>query len=572
MIPRLESLKERLLPDRTLDLEQRFFQGLCLLAALVSIFVVIPLDLFQDLGPWVDAVSLCFGVVSLAIYWEARHGRYLRKAMLFSYVVCLDLLWFPNGGSQGSIGLHFFEVGLGLVLFFRGRFRYAGLALLVANITALLLAERAWPDLAHPFRWPSGRLLDLTAGYAISLLVCSLMLWYVLGGLEREQARLRQALDETRRAQAELAESRSRLFQAQKMESLGSLAGGIAHDMNNVLGAILGLASVHEHRALPGTDQARDMGTIRLACERGGSMVKGLLGFARKGVSEERDVDLNALAREQVALLERTTLRRVILETDLADGLRQVRGDPAALGLALMNICLNAVDAMPGGGSLLIRTFNGPEGTVILEVTDTGTGMPPDVVARAMDPFFTTKPQGQGTGLGLSIAFATLAAHKGSLDIQSRPGRGTQVRLRLPGLEAALPGPRATGALGPSRRSLKVLVVDDDELVRESLEALLEALGHACAFAEGGEAALARLEAGLRPDVVLLDMNMPGMDGGATLPRLRLLEPDVPVLLVTGRVDQTALDLVASHAGVSLLGKPFGIRDLQAHLDARTAG
>lgn len=339
MIPRFETLKERLVPVRTQDPGQRFFQWLCLLAAGISTCVVIPLDLFQDLGPWVDAVSLAFGLTALAIYLEARQGRYLKKTLLFSYMACLDLLWFPNGGSQGSVGLHFFEVGLGLVLFFRGRFRVAGLGLLVANITALLLAERAWPDLAHPFRWPSGRLLDLSTGYAISILVCCLMVWYVLGGLEREQARLRQALEEAR----------------------------------------------------------------------------------------------------------------------------------------------------------------GPVG-------------------------------------------------------------GARVRLRVPD---AKPAPRPT---------LSVLVVDDDEGVRRSLQAILEGLGHACAVAEGGAAALARIESGLRPDLVLLDMDMPGLDGGATLPRLRRLDSQVPVLLVTGRVDPAALALAASHPGVSLLGKPFSLKELEAHLDRPRMG
>jgi len=184
-----------------------------------------------------------------------------------------------------------------------------------------------------------------------------------------------------------------------------------------------------------------------------------------------------------------------------------------------------------------------------------------------VDPFFTTKPVGKGTGLGLSMVYSTVKAHRGQLDIQSEPGRGTRVRVRFPACRQALrpaqaaAAPRASGPAG-----LKVLLVDDDELIQSTIQSILEILGHQATVAASGEEALRELEAGLAPDVVILDMNMPGLGGAGTLPLLRALRPEVPVLLATGRVDQAALDLVRQYPKVALLSKPFTMGELQEQL------
>jgi len=355
---------------------------------------------------------------------------------------------------------------------------------------------------------------------------------------------------------------------AQKMESLGSLAGGVAHDMNNVLGAIMALASVHHLQAAEASPLQRNMETIVKACQRGGTLVKGLLGFARQGLAEERNLDLNELVREQAALLERTTLQKVALDVRLAPELRPVLGDPAALSHALMNLCVNGVDAMAAGGTLTLRTWNGPQGTVCLEVADTGCGMGEEVLRKAMDPFFTTKPQGKGTGLGLALAYSTVKAHHGHLEIQSRVDQGTRILLSFPvaggeaGVAADGPGAQAAAPGQP----LTVLLVDDDELVRAATAAVLETLGHRVVPVPGGEQALGALEAGLVPDLVVLDMNMPGLDGAGVLPPLRALCPRVPVLLATGRVDQKALDCLDRYQGVALLPKPFALDELRERM------
>ena len=665
--------KRWLATDPALTLEQRFFQGLCLLSGVLSLFVVIPVNHFQHLNPWVNVGVMVFGVLSLGLAWLAWKGHYLKSTLLILFIACLDLLWFPNGGSHGSIGLYFFIAALYLVLYFDGAVRYLGIGLVLANILALQVAEFVHPQWLQPFHSETDRLLDLFTGYLVCMLTSALILWVLLRGFRKEQERyhalfenmfsgfilmevicdrrgnpvdhrLLQAnsvveamtglkregelgktsrdltfqwppevaqtyyavamgappisceryneslqrhfdirvssprkgqfallfndISDRKRAEAARFELEAQVHQIEKMESLGSLAGGVAHDMNNVLGAILGLASTHQRKAEPASPLARDLDIIVKACHRGGTLVKGLLGFARKGLAEERELDLNALVREELALLERTTLQRIRLVPDLAEDLRPIKGDPGALAHALMNLCVNALDAMNGGGLLVLRTRNEPDGTVVLEVEDDGCGMSREVLDRALDPFFTTKPQGKGTGLGLSIVYATVKAHEGRMELHSEPGLGTRVTLAFPACQsAAEPAPPAgQGTVREGRVGLKVLLVDDDEFVREAILAILEALGHQAAVASGGEGALVQLEAGLEPDVVILDMNMPGLDGAATLPRIRSLNPDVPVLLATGRVDERALGLIDAFPGVTLLSKPFDIRELQERL------
>jgi len=371
-----------------------------------------------------------------------------------------------------------------------------------------------------------------------------------------------------RQAEADQGKLRSQLEQAQKMDSLGSLAGGIAHDMNNVLAAILALASAHL------TIQSRDSSaykafeTIEEAATRGRNMVKSLLAFARQHPAEDRELDLNKLLRENINLLEHTTLTRVRFMTDLAEDLRMIRGDPSAILNVFMNLCVNAVDAMPDGGVLYLRSRNAEPSQVHVEIEDTGQGMSQEVLARAMDPFYTTKETGKGTGLGLSMAYRAVKAHHGRLELTSAPGRGTCVRIWFPATEGRPQEPDTDDLRKPDSkaRTLKVLLVDDDELIQKSTRMLVETLGHTASVAVSGEAALLLLERGFRPDAVILDMNMPGLGGRGTLPRLRALLPTLPVLLATGRADQEALDLVEAYPRVTLMSKPFSFDELRGHL------
>ncbi|MBI4914203.1 MAG: response regulator [Acidobacteria bacterium] len=449
------------------------------------------------------------------------------------------------------------------------------------------LTGRPIQDLIPPEDWPlvqerfgaaleAGRVVDRTPGRFLALDGTPLevetqgfpvqfggkasLLLFIEDAAERNRLdRMRQHLERE-------------LRQAQKMDSLGSLAGGVAHDMNNVLAAILGLATLHAQHSPEGSSLKRALETITKACQRGATLVKGLLGFARKELSQQVPVDLNAVVQEEVALLERTTLQRIRLVKDLAPDLRQVRGDPGALSHALMNLCVNAVDAMPEGGTLLLRTRNQGADGVLLEVEDSGMGMTPEVQERALDPFFTTKPQGKGTGLGLPMVYGTVKAHGGRLEIASTPGQGTRVTLRLPAKAIGTGNDSGPGgAAGPSPApSCGILLVDDDELVRASMGAILQALGHRPVLASSGEEALEVLGSGAAFDFVILDLNMPGLGGAATLGRIRETRPELPVLLATGRADQGASALVEHYPGVSLLPKPFTVQDLQIRLPGGT--
>jgi PAS domain S-box-containing protein len=373
-------------------------------------------------------------------------------------------------------------------------------------------------------------------------------------------------------AEEEKLHLQHQLQQAQKMESLGSLAGGVAHDMNNVLGAILGLASAQIGSQPYGSPLHKALDTICKATERGGKMVKGLLSFARQAPTEESRLDLNAILSEQVTLLERTTLAKVRLQLNLQADLHPILGDASALAHAFMNLCVNAVDAMPDKGTLTLHTRNVDYDWVEVVVEDNGIGMPKGVLEKAMDPFFTTKEVGKGTGLGLSMVFSTVTAHQGQIELQSEPGQGTRVMLRFPACQQEPQPPTAEPVVAEQTTApqggLKVLLVDDDDLILSAIQMLLEVMGHRVHIAPSGEEALGLLEAGFAPDLVILDMNMPGLGGAGTLPRLRGLCPEVPVLLSTGRADRTALTLASAHPGVTLMSKPFGLRELQTHLES----
>jgi PAS domain S-box-containing protein len=360
----------------------------------------------------------------------------------------------------------------------------------------------------------------------------------------------------------------AQLQRAQKMESLGNLASGIAHDMNNVLGAILGLSSAELINFTPNQPIYRTLNIIREAATRGGGVVRSLLTLARPSPKERRVVNLNELLLEEARLLERTTLSKVRLELDLIPDLQPILGDAAELSHVIMNLCINAVDAMGERGTLTLRTRNVSEAHVEVTVEDSGCGMPTDVLAKAMDPFFTTKEAGKGTGLGLAMVFATVKAHGGEVTLRSEVGQGTMVSLRFPTIATKdlVAEPPVSNQSCVGTATLAVLLVDDDDLMQASTRMLLEALGHAVTSASSGEEALSLLDQGLRPEAVILDMNMPGLGGKGTLPRLRDSCPTVPVFLATGRADDEAMDLAAAHPFVTLLPKPFGFEELQGHL------
>jgi PAS domain S-box-containing protein len=374
-----------------------------------------------------------------------------------------------------------------------------------------------------------------------------------------------------KRAEEETRKLSAQLQQAQKMESMGSLAGGLSHDINNVLAAILSLSSAHRLGLSPEDPLAKALDTITHACERGRDVVRRLLYFARKDLDTAEAVDLNGMLRELAQLLDATSLKKVRILTELQEPLEPVAGDLGALSHALMNLGINALDAMPDGGTLRLGTSRLADGTLQVTVQDTGEGMTAEVKKRAMEPFFTTKPLGKGTGLGLAMVYGTMMSHRGTLDLASEPGHGTVVTLNFP--PAGQGGGRPEGAhpetglaVRPPSQALRILLVDDDDLIRASVAPLLQILGHEVRTAEGGLEALEALAAWQEVDLVILDMNMPGLNGAQTLPRLLALRPGLTVLMATGYSDADILSLQAGRPNVHSIRKPFSLEELQGKL------
>ncbi len=370
-------------------------------------------------------------------------------------------------------------------------------------------------------------------------------------------------ITERKRAEEHLRRLEADLVHTQKMESLGCLAAGVAHDINNVLGAIRAATEALLLDASLVSNHKEVIELVLRATDRGRRLLGGLMAFARKDLLEPEEVDLNGLVVEEVDLLQRSTLQKVAFRLELAESGPKVWGERARLSAALMNLCTNAIDAMPKGGTLTLRTLCPTPDWVILEVEDSGEGMPPEVLARAMDPFFTTKPQGQGTGLGLTNTYATVHAHGGTFRLESTQGWGTRAQLRFPTLPSCVSAFEALAAVPAHGAPLAILLVDDDELIRTSVSLLLEALGHRPTCAAGGAEALDLLDQDPAYDLVILDQNMPGMKGHETLARLRQRWPTLPAILATGNPEAPPMHGLEPDAQLRILAKPFTVQELR---------
>jgi len=363
---------------------------------------------------------------------------------------------------------------------------------------------------------------------------------------------VRGANRQLRAEAAERERAEARLRQAQKMEAVGQLTGGIAHDFNNLLAAIMGNLELISGRA---SDEriVRWASNAMLAAERGAKLTGQLLAFSRMQHLTLTPVDLNALVDGMRTLIERSLGPGIELVIELDPTVGAAVADANQLELAILNLAINARDAMPGGGRLTVTTspaqhgWNGEAAPMIGEfvsvsVADTGTGMSPNVLERAFEPFFTTKGIGKGTGLGLSQVYGIAKQSGGAVTIDSAPGRGTTVRILLPQAgHAAVKEPsgdvgRAGAAASKGAQRATVLVVDDDADVRRSLADSLDALGYQVVEAEHGQAGLEALARDPAPDVMILDFAMPGLTGVEILKRVRLKDLNTPVIIISGKV------------------------------------
>ena len=359
----------------------------------------------------------------------------------------------------------------------------------------------------------------------------------------------------------ERAKAEEQLRQAQKMQALGHLTGGIAHDFNNLLTVIQGSAEILQRPNLTEERRARFAAAISTTAARAAALTSQLLSFARRQPLRPETIDVNEHMLAMIELLDRSLGETIEIKAELSKTICLVDADPAQLESAVLNIGVNARDAMPSGGRLTIRTGMAPEewgmdGAIIIALSDDGAGMDPDTLSRIFEPFFTTKGVGHGTGLGLSQVYGFVTQSGGEVRVDSRVGEGTTVTLVLPCSTKTPTSPRATVDLkvAPSG-SGRVLVVDDNEDVGSFAETLLTELGYKVVRASSGEEALGLFDQS-GADCVFTDIVMPGMDGLALADELRSRKADLPIVLTTGFSDRIT---TGDAAQFPVIFKPYRI-------------
>ncbi|MBI2838488.1 MAG: response regulator [Acidobacteria bacterium] len=379
--------------------------------------------------------------------------------------------------------------------------------------------------------------------------------------LDMHAVRLGREL-ERQRHEERSRELEQRLMQSQKLEALGILAGGIAHDFNNVLTGIAGTAEVLLRTLPPGRERER-AGTVLQLSQRGGEVVSKILAFARSEVPTAQAVDLNAAVSDAITLGSHSLGPHIRLESELDPALPTVDGDAPQLQQVVVNLLLNARDAMPEGGRVRVRTRKAADdGEVVLEVEDDGCGIPPDVLPHIFEPFFSTKPFGRGTGLGLSMVHRTITSHGGSVKVESLTSGGTRMSIRLPRgrLPASVP---SRPVINPPEPALSVLLVDDEEAIVESVGELLAIEGYRVLQAENASAALELWEREEdRIDVALLDIAMPGMSGVELARRLRDRKPTLPLVFSSGHPTQGLGAEFLGHPSIAFVQKPYSASEL----------
>jgi two-component system cell cycle sensor histidine kinase/response regulator CckA len=368
------------------------------------------------------------------------------------------------------------------------------------------------------------------------------------------------------------------LRQAQKFEAIGELAGGIAHDFNNMVGAILGWAELGSDEVPPEHKAHAHFGKIQQQARRAAALTRQLLAFARRQILEPRNMDLNQSVTETLSLLEKVIGGNIELETRLAPGLDPIRADPTQFEQVLMNLCLNARDAMPQGGHLLIETsiveyddeqcrrlsYARPGRYGCLAVSDTGMGMDAATLDRIFEPFFTTKEVGKGTGLGLSTVYGVVKQHGGFVNVYSEPGRGSCFRIYLPvGQVAAEPRAKPLPDLPAAGGDETILIAEDHEGLREIARQTLSQFGYHVLVAVDGEQAVEMFRLHhVKIDLVLLDVILPRLGGPEAYSRMCEKKPGLPVLFTTGYSPDTSMLRSVQQQELPLLQKPYTPQEL----------
>jgi nitrogen-specific signal transduction histidine kinase/CheY-like chemotaxis protein len=366
--------------------------------------------------------------------------------------------------------------------------------------------------------------------------------------------------------------SQFQLQQSQKLEAIGQLAGGIAHDFNNMLTAIIGYTDLSLRRVGLESPIRRNLEETKKAAERAASLVRQLLAFSRKQILEPKVLDLNDVVKDMEKMLTRLIGENVKLATQLDPNLGSVKADPCQVEQIIVNLIVNARDAMPRGGSVTIETANTtlddqtvlkhlsvlPREYVMLAVTDTGTGMDQETQRRIFEPFFTTKDVGKGTGLGLSTVYGIVKQSGGYIRVISEPGQGTTFKIYLPRMDDSTTGTVETQEISVPRGSETILLVEDEDVVRGLTKKILMQAGYNVLDAKGGEEAIRMCRAHHGPiELLVTDVVMPELSGKEVADRLLELRPTIRILFMSGYTDEAIIQHGVLDANVEFIQKPF---------------
>ena len=478
----------------------------------------------------------------------------------FAYQDWLDAVYVDDQPRMRSALQHSLESGADFVMEFRNVWPDGSLN---------------WVDVrARAIRGKNGR-VSLLAGVSSDITERKLA--------ETQLLQLNETLEQqVEERTSQLRHNEEVLRQSQKMEAVGQLTGGIAHDFNNMLTGIIGSLELLRRRVARGRTEDLD-GLIDLgvtSANRAAALTHRLLAFSRRQSLDSKPVEMNGLVHSMGELLNRSLNESIRLEMNLEEQLWTAEADPNQLESALLNLVLNARDAMPDGGMLRIETYNRhldrtftnayenllPGDYVVLAVSDTGSGMPESVIRRAFDPFFTTKPIGQGTGLGLSMIYGFAKQSHGHVAIDSTVGEGTTVRLYLPRFHGNKEetAPSIASDAVQAKPGETVLIVEDDPAVRALVSQVLSELGYAYLEVSDGTSAVPVLESDQRIDLLISDVGLPGMNGRQVAEIGRQLRPDLKVLFITGYAEHAAVRAGFLDTGMQMITKPFAFDNLTA--------
>jgi len=428
-----------------------------------------------------------------------------------------------------------------------------------------------------PFIFVSGTIGEEAAVAALKVGAQDYLMKSNLGRLipsvERE---LRESEERRQRKRLE-----GQVHQLQRFEAIGRLAGGVAHDFNNVIGAIMGWAEIGANAAYPGGELQDKFLKIRAQAERASGLTRQLLAFARRQTLQPCNTNLNELAKETISLLRNVIGERIEIQLQLEEDLNVIWADPGQVEQVLMNLSLNARDAMPKGGRLVVETRNArieedyqrmhpyavPGDYVLLRVADNGSGMDAEILSHIFEPFFTTKETGRGTGLGLATVYGIVKQHRGFIDVDSTPGQGTAFRVYLPLGNGPAEMTEKSVVFTMRGGSECILIAEDNDDLRDAAQEILESLGYRVISAKDGEEALRIFEQQAEAiDLAFLDVVLPKLNGTDAYIRMAARKPGLPVVFTTGYASEVSLVPLATREKATVLQKPYGSQYLAQKL------